>query len=1140
MSTETAKKKVSFQQINAYNKRYILLLCGLVIGTIGVFVTQSRWGLQGLYYTNPQWQGEPIVSRIDCRPLLKDKEGDNLLSTDDYSVKWSGWIAINQSGTYKFATNSDDGSYLRINGETIVDNGGTHGLNKVLQEIALKKGVYPIEVLYFQAGGHSIMQTLWTPPEKPEELIPAAILFSKRPGRADILFRKGVILLSGILKVIWGSLFVFITLILLTKILQSEIVAHVKRKGKIFSRNNCVPLGLAGFFLGGILLTVYASKYPLVEQSSGSDWTVYANYNAHDARLAIDRRPETRWTTKQAMKPGMFFQIDLERSTRIERITLFHGQSVNDYPQGYRIEVSHDGINWAAANLQDCQKFPDRTEIYINPAETQHIKITQTWYNNQNYWSIHELYLYRPSWLPRSYQYPLILLLFCGLVGSALFIGLSCWSAFQTCGRLILIGLVLAIIFGFFLRIFMLSYHDIHPDESAYLNNAMNHIDSDRTWLQNALETDITRSPILHLLACRWLFRITYNSALAIRLMSAVLGTFTILLVFFVWRRISSRKEACFEAFLSAAMLSPLVYHVCWSRDGHGEINMTFFYILYIFVACQALPGYPRRKRLFFWSGTLLFLGFFFHGTMFIAPFGIFIFALLDLLLTRSRLPQWQNGGVKNYLPLFLSGLLFFGYVYYLLVVKGAIADVETGGANIPTRFGSLAPFINFLKVRWQSFVENLTSAWWESYGFPKYFSITLKGLALLGMIDVIFRRQKKEWFLLLQPVFFCVMVSFLVSSSNFERHFHPFVLTLTCLVARGINIIATCFKTHWYVTISRLMISTAVVLYLSFISVYGIFLEQPQYHKQFSWVYRVYGGRASSFFRILTYVKKSERGANAIICTDWWRFSHYATMFKLNIRFIDPQNLVEMIAKQQLLPVFVIVDAAQQRQDWQLLDTLEGRYNLVGTAGNSLYELRGDVQPGQKSQLSPIVLTPQLMPTKKSRLRSTPVQLSKDEIVKLFQENDLHHPDDLSQYGLFPRMIGTFQHDYEVALFNGETVVIDHATGLMWQQSGASEHKNWKTLGWYINQLNQERYAGFSDWRLPTIEELASLLEPTFNKEDLYIDPVFDGTQRWCWSADRVKDSLNTAWIVHFYHGNIAFRSTSALFHVRAVRSIQ
>lgn len=139
-------------------------------------------------------------------PSLRREEGYHLLSLNRYSVRWKGWIYLKQTGVYRFATNSDDGSYLKFDGKTLVRNGGAHGLKKVSAEISVQKGVYPLEVLYFQIGGASIMETLWTPPGKAEQQLPGNILFSQYPGKGAIFGRFFINFLAIFLKILWAIL----------------------------------------------------------------------------------------------------------------------------------------------------------------------------------------------------------------------------------------------------------------------------------------------------------------------------------------------------------------------------------------------------------------------------------------------------------------------------------------------------------------------------------------------------------------------------------------------------------------------------------------------------------------------------------------------------------------------------------------------------------------------------------------------------------------------------------------------------------------------------------------------------------------------------------------------------------------------
>ncbi len=128
----------------------------------------------------------------------------------------------------------------------------------------------------------------------------------------------------------------------------------------------------------------------------------------------------------------------------------------------------------------------------------------------------------------------------------------------------------------------------------------------------------------------------------------------------------------------------------------------------------------------------------------------------------------------------------------------------------------------------------------------------------------------------------------------------------------------------------------------------------------------------------------------------------------------------------------------------------------------------------------------------------------------------------------------GDFKNDF-VKSRDGETVR-DRATGLMWQQSGSMQII-YKKKQVYFKELNGKRFAGYSDWRLPTIEELMSLME---RKEvnNLYIDPVFvfGSKQVWCWSAD--KRPSGSVWFAFFIIGGADWSTIEPFHYVLAVRS--
>jgi len=126
-----------------------------------------------------------------------------------------------------------------------------------------------------------------------------------------------------------------------------------------------------------------------------------------------------------------------------------------------------------------------------------------------------------------------------------------------------------------------------------------------------------------------------------------------------------------------------------------------------------------------------------------------------------------------------------------------------------------------------------------------------------------------------------------------------------------------------------------------------------------------------------------------------------------------------------------------------------------------------------------------------------------------------------------------------EFELQPDSTVVFDRTTNLIWQKGGSSRVMDFADAEKYIRGLNVEKFAGFSDWRLPTLEETMSLVEPK-RFDNRHIDPIFDQTQEQIWTADQKKSaSSNTAWVVSFRDGLCADDMlVNNIYYVRAVRS--
>ena len=111
-------------------------------------------GLRYLYYEHSVGS----VRAIDTLPMTREgmvpnvaRKGDE--SAERYAVKLQGYIRVPVDGLFEFALSSDDGSNLEIGERAVIDNDGLHGDEQRTGMIALRKGLHPIIVRYFQGGG---------------------------------------------------------------------------------------------------------------------------------------------------------------------------------------------------------------------------------------------------------------------------------------------------------------------------------------------------------------------------------------------------------------------------------------------------------------------------------------------------------------------------------------------------------------------------------------------------------------------------------------------------------------------------------------------------------------------------------------------------------------------------------------------------------------------------------------------------------------------------------------------------------------------------------------------------------------------------------------------------------------------------
>ncbi|MCX6558594.1 MAG: DUF1566 domain-containing protein [Candidatus Aminicenantes bacterium] len=112
----------------------------------------------------------------------------------------------------------------------------------------------------------------------------------------------------------------------------------------------------------------------------------------------------------------------------------------------------------------------------------------------------------------------------------------------------------------------------------------------------------------------------------------------------------------------------------------------------------------------------------------------------------------------------------------------------------------------------------------------------------------------------------------------------------------------------------------------------------------------------------------------------------------------------------------------------------------------------------------------------------------------------------------------GNFRHEYEIKNAAGLRVVLDRATRLAWMRQQHPVKMNLEKTKEWIGSLNRLGYGGISDWRLPTVEEAASLLENNPDDGKTFLNAIFGEDIQSIWTGDSFTESLS--WIIDFQDG--------------------
>jgi hypothetical protein len=159
-------------------------LWGVLFGALALAgPARGADGLTGRYYAGQQVVDNRI--RFDGLTLSTTRTNTsfdfwsgsqyydwNPIGGGSYSVHWTGYLHITNSGYYGFGTISDDGSEIWIDGEMVVDNNEEQWYDWQEGYCYLGAGYHTIEIAFYEAQSFSGIEVYWLKPSAGASMLP--------------------------------------------------------------------------------------------------------------------------------------------------------------------------------------------------------------------------------------------------------------------------------------------------------------------------------------------------------------------------------------------------------------------------------------------------------------------------------------------------------------------------------------------------------------------------------------------------------------------------------------------------------------------------------------------------------------------------------------------------------------------------------------------------------------------------------------------------------------------------------------------------------------------------------------------------------------------------------------------------------
>ena len=139
-------------------------------------------GLTAEYFKSMDLAGEPL-KRVDPVVDFDWKEGspDPSIPVDKFSVRWTGKVRPDFSGTWTFTAYTDDGVRLWVDGKLLVDAWEDQRPSEHSGEVVMEAGrLYDLKMEFFENAVVANASLYWSHPSVSRQVVPTANLYSGR------------------------------------------------------------------------------------------------------------------------------------------------------------------------------------------------------------------------------------------------------------------------------------------------------------------------------------------------------------------------------------------------------------------------------------------------------------------------------------------------------------------------------------------------------------------------------------------------------------------------------------------------------------------------------------------------------------------------------------------------------------------------------------------------------------------------------------------------------------------------------------------------------------------------------------------------------------------------------------------------